>query len=338
MNLYQLTCFVSVAQNLNFTKAARQNYISQSAISRQIQELEKSLGVCLFRRSKHGVSLTGEGVELLRYATELLSLADEAERRILGFMKGRTGHIRISMLSNCSEPLIRCLSVFSKRYPQIYLSISRDTGTIQREAFMSPEYDFYFTTMSTIHALPHRDQFSYVPSHRDDFSILAHESRASQIDPDDLTGLADIPFAFFSRSIGPILFDMVMNICRNRHYVPMITNYYNSAEMVMLSVCADVGITILPDTLIFPTALKNVVSIPIKGEDASLLSLIAWPKETSNEAALLFRDIVLELYPAEFNPGQTSAPVPPDCCCGLGWSVEAGGVQADGGPYLRSGH
>ena len=57
MNQRQLDCFLAVAECLNFSHAAKQLYLSQAAVSQQIQSLEKELGFSLFVRTRHSVEL-----------------------------------------------------------------------------------------------------------------------------------------------------------------------------------------------------------------------------------------------------------------------------------------
>ena len=78
MNLKQLEYFIAVAESLSFTKAAKKCYISQTAITLQIQSLEKRLGVSLFIRDKHHVELTAAGKVYLNEARAILIRAEEA--------------------------------------------------------------------------------------------------------------------------------------------------------------------------------------------------------------------------------------------------------------------
>ena len=72
MNLNQLEYFVSAARDMNFTKAAKECYISQTAMTQQIQALEKTLGVKLFIRDKHHMELTTAGSVYLKEAKAIL--------------------------------------------------------------------------------------------------------------------------------------------------------------------------------------------------------------------------------------------------------------------------
>ena len=72
MQLRQLEYFIAVAEHLNFTKAAQQFYISQTAVTLQIKALEEELGVTLFHRSNRKVELTPAGKTFLEDANAIL--------------------------------------------------------------------------------------------------------------------------------------------------------------------------------------------------------------------------------------------------------------------------
>lgn len=76
--LRHLRYFVAVAEELNFSAAARREYVSQQALSRIIQQLEAELGVLLFARTTRSVSLTPAGEAMLAAARRSTAAADEA--------------------------------------------------------------------------------------------------------------------------------------------------------------------------------------------------------------------------------------------------------------------
>ncbi len=78
MNLKQLEYFVSVAETLNFTKAAKKCFISQTAMTQQIRALEEGIGAALFIRDKHHVELTPAGRVFMNEARVILARAEEA--------------------------------------------------------------------------------------------------------------------------------------------------------------------------------------------------------------------------------------------------------------------
>lgn len=81
MNTFQLDCFVSVADNLSFARAAEQLNITQPAVTHQIQSLESELKVKLFRRTTRSVDLTSEGKIFLNDAKSMLTISMRAKKR-----------------------------------------------------------------------------------------------------------------------------------------------------------------------------------------------------------------------------------------------------------------
>ena len=82
MNRNQLRYFVSAAEHRSFTKAAEQYYISQTAVTQQIQQLEQTLGCELFDRSTRPVSLTSAGKSFLLDAKAILERMSRAQERV----------------------------------------------------------------------------------------------------------------------------------------------------------------------------------------------------------------------------------------------------------------
>ena len=95
MNTTQLECFVSLASTLNYTKTAEQVYLTQTAVTKQIQSLEAELGARLFVRSTRSVSLTPVGNQFLPEATAMLGAYYHAKGWISSFNAESKHSLRI---------------------------------------------------------------------------------------------------------------------------------------------------------------------------------------------------------------------------------------------------
>lgn len=105
MKLRVLKYFLMVAREENITKAAQQLHITQPTLSRQLANLEDELGVKLFKRRQHSISLTEEGMLLRRRAQEIIELSNKTERELshidtvlsgeIAFGSGETKNIHV---------------------------------------------------------------------------------------------------------------------------------------------------------------------------------------------------------------------------------------------------
>ncbi len=124
-NLSAYRIFYVTANTGNISKAAKELYISQPAISKSIQKLEEGIGCKLFTRSSKGVTLTEEGKLLYSYvenAFETLSLGEEKLHRSIEL---GIGHLKIGVSSTlCKYILLPYLKEFIRQHPYIRISIT----------------------------------------------------------------------------------------------------------------------------------------------------------------------------------------------------------------------
>ncbi|MFT8342214.1 MAG: LysR family transcriptional regulator [Clostridium beijerinckii] len=125
MEFRQLNAFITVAKLSNFTKAAFELGYSQSAITAQIQLLEKELGVNLFERLGKSISLTSEGEKFLVYAKQIIKLSDEAKSNLM------TSDVKGTLTIGANESLcaVRLPPIFKElhdRYPEIEIILKME--------------------------------------------------------------------------------------------------------------------------------------------------------------------------------------------------------------------
>lgn len=128
MDLRVLRYFLMVAKEQSFTKAAKQLNITQPTLSRQLAALEEELGVKLFNRGGHSITLTNEGLLLKRRALELVDLED----KIVSEFKGNRESVEGKITIGCGEfiaveTLAKICKKYKKKYPLVQFAIH--TGT-----------------------------------------------------------------------------------------------------------------------------------------------------------------------------------------------------------------
>lgn len=123
-NLSSYRIFYTVANTGNISKAAKELYISQPAISKSISKLEAELGTALFARSSKGVTLTEEGQVLYEYVERAFDSLNMGEENLKNYKELGIGHIRIGVSTSlCKHILLDYLKDFIKENPNIKFSI-----------------------------------------------------------------------------------------------------------------------------------------------------------------------------------------------------------------------
>src|SRR5690242_9690611 len=131
MNLHLLRLFATVAEQGSFSRAASLLYISQPAISKGVQELERQLGTTLLDRSGRGVALTEAGETLLPHAQHLFAVERAAETALEQLEGLERGQLAIGASSTIGIYLLPpLLGRFRQRYPGIRLFL--DIGNTQQ--------------------------------------------------------------------------------------------------------------------------------------------------------------------------------------------------------------
>lgn len=124
-DVHQLKSFLAVAENLSFTRAAETLFLTQSAVSHQIADLERSLGVELFIRHGRTIELTASGRVLVERARRVFSELRDAQAAVVAAARPDLGRLRIGASSTACQYLIpESLREFRECFPNYSLTIT----------------------------------------------------------------------------------------------------------------------------------------------------------------------------------------------------------------------
>lgn len=125
-----------------FSKAAEKLYVSQSAVSQSIQQLEEKSGVKLFIRLPRGIRLTKEGEMLFNHIKPALDKIKAGEKRLTDMASLKTGSVTVSSSDTfCMYLFPAMLEKFSKSYPGIAMNIANKTSSETRQLLNNGEAD-----------------------------------------------------------------------------------------------------------------------------------------------------------------------------------------------------
>ncbi|TCK75642.1 LysR family transcriptional regulator [Acidipila rosea] len=146
--LRHIRAFLKIAKTRNFTRAANDLHVSQSALTVQVQQLEESLGVRLFDRNKRGVMLTAAGKDVFGPLQRLFHDAQTIVEHARDLSSASTGFVSIAALPTvCAGPLPELVRSFLESFPGIRVQISDVIAERVREAVLKREVDFGIGTL-----------------------------------------------------------------------------------------------------------------------------------------------------------------------------------------------
>jgi DNA-binding transcriptional LysR family regulator len=150
MELRHLRYFLAVAETRNFTRAAAQCFVAQSALSEQVARLEAEVGAPLFARTSRAVRLTAAGEVLVPLAQRILADVDMAQAELDALAGLRRGRLRLGVLQApaSSMDLAAVLGDFHRRFPDIEFDVRSDPSTEVAKAVAAGTLDLAIVGLS----------------------------------------------------------------------------------------------------------------------------------------------------------------------------------------------
>jgi DNA-binding transcriptional LysR family regulator len=264
MELRHLRCFVAVAEDLNFRKAAQRLHVAQPALSRTIKHLEEEAGVTLLARDQRSVELTSAGRSLLGDARRLLQEAQTAVTRARQCAQGVRATLRVGLSESVEETrlLRRALPAFRNQFPEVKLELHDMFSVLQIEALRKHELD----AGVMFHAAPDR---SLVIVPLEELEVRVAVPTANPLAKKSsvhLSELAGQPFVMFARRWWPALYDRHLELCRQAGFEMHISEETSRLDTGMRRVAANAGIMI---------TLAHIAERKIPG--VACLKLRDWP-------------------------------------------------------------
>ena len=269
---------LAVAEYRSFSLAAQSCYVGQPALSQQIARLEKELGVTLFSRTTHGVSLTQAGEEFVLRAREILQRTDALTAEMANYAGLRKGTLNLGTITSlqCID-FGNLLSAFSSAYPNITLNIV-EHGTYHLLRML--------TERSIDAAILNRPQ-SHLPAGielsqlgTDNYSIaVAANQRLAGKKTVCLSELRDEPFIFHQN--GQVASELCMNACQNAGFTPRIVCRAANPSMGMYMVQGGLGVVFVPSEEFLTRKLAGIVELKLK-EPITKTVGIAWRSDNAS--------------------------------------------------------
>lgn len=167
---FRLKVFHSVACNLSFTKASRELFISQPAISKHIHELEVHYRTPLFERIGGHIRLTRAGDLLLAHTTDLLSAYRQLDFEMNLLTGNFSGELRLGASTTIAQYVLPpVLSSFIKKFPDIRVSLLNGNSRDIEKALQDGKI-----TLGLVEGNVHQNTLHYTPFMKDELVVVTH--------------------------------------------------------------------------------------------------------------------------------------------------------------------
>jgi DNA-binding transcriptional LysR family regulator len=151
VELRHLRCFIAVAEELHFARAAARLHIEQSPLSRIIKDLEYRLGVQLFERTTRRTRLTWAGKVLLEEARRVFAVVDQAKASVKSAAAGYRGRLRVALSDGIPQSrLATLLAQCREQEPEVEICLSEVTFTEQLRGLSNDLFDIGFAQSAEV--------------------------------------------------------------------------------------------------------------------------------------------------------------------------------------------
>lgn len=291
MDLQKLKAFVCVAKWKSFTKASAELFITQPALSKKISEFEKELGATLLIRDNRTVELTEAGQLLYNEAPILLKYGEDLEHKVRALGENPDTTLNIGCTGIEYGRLSDTLYAFGQKYPNISLSLHRNTAAQNRAQILGNMLDIAFQTRfeldseSEVDGIPFaRDQLAVVVSKN---HPLAGEQEISieQLQGDNYIGIQP--------TTDHMPFVNLIKTLTDNGYTPNSVMIVNNVDELILAVSCGlaVGHLFLSTRKVYGGLISYIRT---KGYQMQLEVDMVWNKSNKNKARQLLIDFVRE--------------------------------------------
>ncbi|MGN7743289.1 LysR family transcriptional regulator [Pseudomonas sp. 22526] len=274
-----LWLFLAVAEEQNFSRAAKRLGMSQPPLTEQIQVLEQALKVKLFDRSRRGAQLTPVGQAILPAVRKFAEQLERLELAVHEAVAGQSGVLTIGAITTAMLDVLPALiEKLKARYPQLTVSVREIDSVEAIPALEAGDIDLAFARLegdlgSSVRSIPLTEDRLAVALPSD--HPLAARSRIS------LASLAGEPLVLSARKVSPMYFDNLIATCRDSGFSPRVLHEVRSVASQIAFVSCGQGIALVPASL-KKVAPSNVVLRPLSQRLNVVTTALAWNPTRTN--------------------------------------------------------
>lgn len=279
MNTQALQNFIRLADTLHFTKASEELFMAQPALSRQIKQLEQSIGADLFKRDKRNVSLTKAGIYFKQAAQETIDHLNYAINRTKQIHNGGAGEIKIGYTHSVVQTILPdIIKGIHTAFPDIKTVLREMNNTDQYRDLAERKIDIGFAT----NIIAPENIKSKVFFEDVFVLVLPRQHRLLKKGFPGLAAFANETFILPHKIDGSDYVHTVESICLDAGFFPNVVHHTASVSSALKLVEAGLGVTIEPKRSLSGQNLA-IKFIELNKITQKAQSAILWSEHTENE-------------------------------------------------------
>lgn len=280
LELRHLNYFKILATELHYRRASELLFISQSALSQQIKQLEQILKVTLFDRSNKKVVLTDAGTLFYRDVQQVMNKLETAVVHLKLYKEGNTGQIGIGFVASAMESVLpSLLKKFNTDCPNIKFQLDELSNSDQLVALQNESVDLGF--MRSNH-LP--EGFTSQKVYTETFSLVLPENHPMvKAKFKHIGQLKDEFFILFPNEQSQLYYQQILSLCADQGFAPKVAHRSIHAPTIFRLVENGMGLSIIPTSLAAGN-YPNIRFIELKGIPQQTSLYAVWKKENTNPA------------------------------------------------------
>jgi DNA-binding transcriptional LysR family regulator len=293
VELHQLRCFVAVAEELHFGRAAIRMHMTQPPLSRQVQLLERGLGIQLLERNNRSVKLTAAGQGFLRDARHILAFSDQAADGARRLARGEAGSLTLGFTAVSAYQMIpQLLARAAQELPGLQFTLKEMVSSAQLEALAAHRIDVGFVRQVNDHATLDAQLISREPLlvAVPDNHPLARQPAIAVRDLDQQA------FVMYAADEGRYFYDCIAGLFAMTGVTPRYVYHLGQTHTVVSMVKAGLGLAIVPASAMQLHSDKLVFR-PLKDAELHAELYMVSRQDNDNPALPAFKGLVEVLSP-----------------------------------------
>jgi len=299
MDLRRVRAFIAVAESLSVTKAAERLHISQPPLSRHIHQLEGELGVTLFVRHRHGVTLTDAGRQLLEKARTLDRAAQEFCSTAAQVSRGEANEIRVGFAWGLWDVVHRVRVELARRYPGVTVAPT------DAYCWHKSDEQLRSRTLDVVLARPPFDEGfdSRLIFEEPIQVILSDDNPLAARTSLSIADLGSEPLLLWDRQVAPVLYDQIFELYARAGLQPHVVptpgvGPFNHAGMML--VASGKGIYLGYGVPLTSTNQASGVAVrPLRDQGARVEIRVVTRRGDNSLVVRRFLECVEQVFPRE---------------------------------------